>query len=554
MTINLTWLDLNASYSHASLALPAIEAQGHRSEWNGLSGVFELRWHKVSGTIKSNVNELVAQVISTHPDIVCATLWLFNHDVVLQVLSRVKTLLPRCTIVLGGPEFLGDNQVFLLKNRFVDLVLRGEGEHAFYAWLKSYNGNAAEDSMWNVSMWKHVPGLCYLEQEMYRDQGTARVNDFAELIPPHASRFFPWDKPFVQLETTRGCFNTCRFCVSGADKPVRNLSVEQIKERLDYLYQKGVLNVRVLDRTFNGNEARSIALLQLFEQGYEGMRFHLEIHPALLSTAIRNQLQMMTLGKLHLEAGLQSLQESVINIAGRHGNCAEALEGIRFLKSLSQFQTHTDLIAGLPAYTYAATMCDVNTLIEIGVTEIQMESLKVLPGTPFRERAEEFSLVFSQQPPYEVLQSDVLSLNELNRLLKISRVLDEYYNADAWREVIRTLVQYDRAFLEHFLDWLIERELDEACCSLDKRGELLYEYCGEQLPAQLPLVTFHWVKNGFSLKKKPAERLYKDQGDQPQFNYFALDDPLRGCRYVFGFDKMQKKAVPQYLFICSVPQ
>lgn len=551
MGLNLTWLDLNASYSHASLALPAIEAQSHRLDWEGLSGVPELKWQKVSGTIKSNINELVAQVISTRPDIVCATLWLFNHDVVLQVLSRVKTLLPHCTIALGGPEFLGDNQTFLRKNRFVDLVLRGEGEHAFYAWLKSYNESVTVGSMWNIALWKNVPGLCYLEQDMYRDQGTARVMAFDELIPPEESRFFPWEKPFVQLETTRGCFNTCRFCVSGGDKPVRNLSPEQIKVRLDHLYQKGVRNVRVLDRTFNGNEARSIGMLQLIEQAYPGMCFHLEIHPALLSPALRDQLRKMTPGKLHLEAGLQSLQEAVIGLAGRHGNCADAMEGIQFLKGLTHFQTHTDLIAGLPAYTYAATMADICTLIETGVTEIQMESLKVLPGTPFRERAEEFGLVFSQRPPYEVLQSDVLGLNELNRLLKISRVLDEYYNADAWREVIRTLVQSDPAFLEHFLDWLIARELDEASCSPEKRGELLYEYCGKHLPTQLPWVTFHWVKNGFSLKKKPAERLYKYRSNQPQFYYFALDDSFRGCRYIFGFDKMQKKAVPQYMHTIS---
>lgn len=43
----------------------------------------------------------------------------------------------------------------------------------------------------------------------------------------------------MQLETTRGCFNTCTFCVSGGEKPVRTLPVERIRERLDLIQEKG---------------------------------------------------------------------------------------------------------------------------------------------------------------------------------------------------------------------------------------------------------------------------------------------------------------------------
>ena len=79
---------------------------------------------------------------------------------------------------------------------------------------------------------------------------------FSELVPPEESRFFNWSKPFVQLETTRGCFNTCAFCVSGGEKPVRTLSLEATRKRLDVIHQHGIKNVRVLDRTFNYNNKR----------------------------------------------------------------------------------------------------------------------------------------------------------------------------------------------------------------------------------------------------------------------------------------------------------
>lgn len=232
--MKILWIDLNSSYAHSSLALPALHAQIMTDP--------SIEWEIVSATINENTGMIVDEIYRHRPDILAATTWLFNHEQLMHVASRVKALLPEACLVLGGPEFLGDNEEFLRKNPFVDCVFRGEGEEVFPQWLTCWN---------HPEQWHTVPGLCYLTpNKEYKDNGIARVLNFAGLVPPEQSRFFNWSKPFVQLETTRGCFNTCAFCVSGGEKPVRTLSIESIRERLQLIHAHGIKNVRVLDRTF----------------------------------------------------------------------------------------------------------------------------------------------------------------------------------------------------------------------------------------------------------------------------------------------------------------
>ena len=61
------------------------------------------------------------------------------------------------------------------------------------------------------------------------------------------------------------------------------------------------------------------------------------------------------------------------------GKLTDALEGLKFLCSLPNMETHADLIAGLPLYHLAEIFEDIRVLAAYGAGEIQLESLKLLP-------------------------------------------------------------------------------------------------------------------------------------------------------------------------------
>lgn len=538
--MKILWLDLNSSYAHSSLALPALHAQVAHDD--------TLQWEVVSATINEQVGMVVEAVVSHRPDVIAATVWLFNHEALVHILARTKALLPQTCIILGGPEFLGDNEPFLRRNSFVDCVFRGEGEQFF---------KQEKENFLAKERWKAIIGLCYIDAEgHYRDNGIARIADFASLTPPEESRFFNWEKPFVQLETTRGCFNTCAFCVSGGEKPIRTLPIDTIRKRLQLIHSHGIKNVRVLDRTFNYNTRRARELIQLFLE-FPDIRYHLEIHPALLSTELKELLQELPTGLLHLEAGIQSLRSSVLQASRRMGRLEDALDGLRFLCSLPNMETHADLIAGLPHYRLSEIFEDVHTLASYHVGEIQLESLKLLPGTEMRHCAAEWGICYSPLPPYEVLQTNDITSAELQTARRLSRLLDAYYNTPAWREITTRLMLHDSMFLPHFLHHLQSHSYIDQPMSLEKRGLILYRFCKTHYPDFLLQVSIAWIEAGMSLKKEPAEQVRtKHVTPSPtwQVEYGCYHEQLRLCflpvgdthGYWFGYESEIQKMVPTF--------
>lgn len=547
--MKILWLDINSSYSHSSVALPAIHAQVSESD--------EWEWSVVRGTINDNPGNLAAAVAECRPDVIAATFWLFTHRMQLEVLSRAVQLLDNTKVVCGGPEFLGCNEDFLRSNPHISAVIRGEGETALPSFLRTIN---------KPDGWHSIEGLCWISKDdgQYHDNGMARVADFASLKYPEESMFFNWDKAFVQLETTRGCFNTCSFCVSGGDKPVRSQTLEQVRDRLENIHSHGIRDIRVLDRTFNYDTVRACEMLDLFAEFHGRMRFHLEIHPSLLTDAIKAKLAALPEGLLHLEAGIQSLDAEVLSRSGRKGSLTSSLEGLEYLCSLKNVQTHADLIAGLPFYSLQMLSSDIVKLVEIGVDELQVESLKVLPGTHMRRMASEYGMKYSPLPPYEILKTPSMTSAELGMAMYMSRMIDLYYNAKSWQKIIRELICNDGEFIMKFTSWLKDKMVLDSPLSQERRGILLYDFCLEQYPVKVPDVSIAWIQAGHSLKKRPAGNVRKIKHidvflseydgrmtirygiPSPSHRYFLTETEDKAVA-LFGYDSQEHMPSPVFM-------
>ena len=567
--MNFVWLDINASWSHSSLALPALHAN-LKPETQAACNMQVVR-----GTIKSPVQQIVQELEQLKPAYIFATAWLFNINYLNEVLSRVAALCSPVGIFLGGPEFLGDNRDFLLHHPYVTAVFKGEGEEMFEEFISSL---LAQDGKW-----KELTGFEWLESDsphnsgsVYHSSKAVTVSRYAEIEYPEKSPLFSWDKSFVQLETSRGCFNNCRFCVSGIEKNgIQNIPVAELRNRLKNIVDQGIKQVRVLDRTFNGNTTRALELLNLFQEFAGKLNFHLEVHPALLFPVgenicadehveggakqsavgkLREALAQVPEGLLHIEAGIQTLQQDVLDNCARKGSCAQAVKGLQYLIGCGKFEVHADLIAGLPGYTYTALVEDTMEMMRIAPAEIQLESLKLLAGTHFRLNATNLGIRFSPAPPYEVLETPHITYSKLCKAMTLSKILDLWYNDTKWRNTFREIFSSRQQLLQQLIDQLHGTDYITQPLSLENKGVLLYRFCKQHIPEMAPLISLQWVRNGLSIKKEPAENFTKwelSQGGEtnplfvegdPRYKYHYLT--LGDVRHWFSFNKEIERVAP----------
>lgn len=461
----LVWLSIHSSYSHASLALPMLHTAAR--------DVTEVAWQCVSAVVTEDPAEVAVRAAEFVPDIIAATVYLFNRAMVLETVRRVKALCPQATVILGGPEFLGENRAFLQREPDVTAVLRGEGETPFRNWLKNWQSPAA---------WQDIPGLCYRDEtgEIYANSGRPRETQVDFLVDVVRDPFFPGSGPFITVETTRGCRSHCAYCTSCGQAPLQRLSLAQVRRLFDAPALREAREFRLLDRTFNADPRHCAALLDFFINRQPPARFHLEFSPELLSPPVREQLAAAPVGRFHLEAGLQSGSAAVRRAIHRGGDPEQAWEGIAWLCQQKNLVVHVDLLAGLPEQSWHDLLADLSRLTTLGPEAIQLEILKILPGTPLAERLDE-RLVAAPTPPYEVLRTTRLSAVELMSVRRLSRLVDRFYNQSALRPVLHQAVMREGAgFYARLLSFLTTAGALDVPISLPRRFRLFHQFCREE--------------------------------------------------------------------------
>jgi radical SAM superfamily enzyme YgiQ (UPF0313 family) len=259
------------------------------------------------------------------------------------------------------------------------------------------------------------------------------IKTLDELPSPFRMGLTPEPRGFLLYESSRGCPYRCDFCLSGGD-PLREHTLERVFADLDAIAATGVAQVRFLDRTFNTHDDRALAILAYLARRHPHLGVHVEIEPNRLTPAVAAALDR---AEMHVEIGIQSLDAAVLRNVHRATATPEARIRVRQLCGQSRGAVHLDLVAGLPGGTLPGLLADLHELTAWAPRHIQVELLKILPGTGLASRLDELGIACDTDAPYAVRRTPTMPTADLRAAAVLSRLTDFYYNDRHLGPVVR---------------------------------------------------------------------------------------------------------------------
>jgi hypothetical protein len=206
---------------------------------------------------------------------------------------------------------------------------------------------------------------------------------------------------------------------------------------------------------------------------------HFELVPDRLHQELLARFRRFPPGVLHFEIGIQSFSPKVNRRIGRVQDNRKAESCIRRLRLETGALIHADLIVGLPGEDMDSFCKGFDRLLRLQPHEIQVNPLKRLHGTAIARHSKRWGMVFSPDPPYEVLETKSIPRADMERLHRFARYFGMFHNSGHFsRSLPRLLAKNHSAFVTfmQFSDWLFARFGRTHAIPLSELAAALFTY------------------------------------------------------------------------------
>ena len=355
-----------------------------------------------------------------------------------------------------------------------------------------------------------------------------------DTIPFVYEDFHLFEHKILYYETSRGCPFCCSYCLSSVDKTVRFRSLPIVKKELDAFLEAKVPQVKFVDRTFNCNRQRAIDIWSYLVEHDNGItNFHFEISSDLLGEEELELFAKMRPGLIQLEIGVQSSNGVTVDAIHRHMDLDKLFHYVDSVHELGNIHQHLDLIAGLPYENYERFGCSFDDLYAHEPDQLQLGFLKVLKGTMMEEEVKKYSILYRNQPPYEVLGTKWLSYDEIILLKGVEELVELYYNSGQYTLTLKYAVPFFESpfrFYEMFSAWYRGKGYHKLNHNRLEKYNILREFLREHIDEnewdtldEIMLYDMYlrenvkgrpaWAKDTAQYKKE-WKALYREQGEK----------------------------------------
>ena len=337
-----------------------------------------------------NEKQFLEQIKKEKPDVIGFSCTTYTFLKSMELLKKTKNALPDTTIVLGGihATFFADK---ILKNyKFIDFVVRGEGEIAFTELV---------NNLGNRKKLKKVNGLALRDKGKIISNEPSFISDLDSLPLPDRRLLGDNDYSqtwfgvrlslgkFTTLLTSRGCPHNCNFCCCSAlfKKRWRTRSVKNILDELEEMYLQGYGTCIIVDDNFTLNPKRVVQICRGIRKRKIKMNLHCEGRVDRTDPKILKEMRKAGFSTIYfgMESGVQKALDyykkgiKVEQIKNAVRNVKKArMNAIGSFIIGSPVETKEDVIKTLEFATELKIGLQINILELVPGSEIWMDNIK----------------------------------------------------------------------------------------------------------------------------------------------------------------------------------
>ena len=512
---------VNAKYIHSNLAVYCLKV--YAEKYGDTSDEISIGEY----TINQQLDEILRDIYKRKPDMLCLSCYIWNLTYVEEICREIKKVMPQIIIWIGGPEVSYDGVKVLERLPEVDGVMKGEGEQTFCDLLHFYQ-NKTVDGLQNMK------GIVYREQTGQIVENEWRKTMDLSKVPFVYENMELFEHKIIYYETSRGCPFSCSYCLSSIDKCLRFRDLELVKKELQFFIDHKVPQVKFVDRTFNCKHDHAMTVWRYIKEHDNGItNFHFEVAADLLNEEEMELIKTMRPGLIQLEIGVQSTNGETVDAIHRHMDLDKLFHYVDRVHKLGNIHQHLDLIAGLPYENYERFGCSFDDLYAHEPDQLQLGFLKVLKGTMMEEEVKKYSILYRNQPPYEVLGTKWLSYDEIILLKGVEELVELYYNSGQYTLTLKYAVPFFESpfrFYEMFSAWYRGKGYHKLNHNRLEKYNILREFLREHIDEnewdtldEIMLYDMYlrenvkgrpaWAKDTAQYKKE-WKALYREQGEK----------------------------------------
>lgn len=410
---------LNAKFIHTNPALYSLKA--YASQY-GLKEHIEIAEY----TINNSREEILRGIYGQKPDVIAFSCYIWNITEILSLIRELHKIMPGVPIWLGGPEVSFRAEELIRSYPEITGIMAGEGEETFAELLQYYTGWGKENGPKSIG---DIKGIVFCKEGKIIHTKERELTDLGRL-PFLYEDLSGFEHKIIYYESSRGCPFRCSYCLSSIDKKVRLRDMDIIKKELQFFMDHKVPQIKFVDRTFNCNGTHAMEIWQYIKEHDNGItNFHFEIAADLLGEEELTLLNSLRPGAVQMEIGVQTTNPETLNEIRRVMDVDRLERVVDRLRQGKNIHIHLDLIAGLPFEDYDSFRHSFNRVYAMKPEQLQLGFLKVLSGSYMAEKSKDYGLLYTDYPPYEVLQTTWLSYGDVCRLKRIEEMVELYYNS-----------------------------------------------------------------------------------------------------------------------------